>query len=201
MLFPNQSIQLGTSGFEEDWFENNSVSGTSFRLGQRQVSDTALANNGSAKYTMHYQVLPGLDIGRAQLSPSARARYEAYVVKNSDLGGASHTSLLDRVFNPGISTAKSSARFGGGREREDSTPVTRMSVTQLRQVTARAGQENAAKLNAFLQNLKRTLQRAKTAEEKADAHEFLKRLKSAISSELWQKHGLEADMRVLVKTQ
>ncbi|MEA2205009.1 MAG: hypothetical protein QOE77_1785 [Blastocatellia bacterium] len=201
VLFPNQLLQLGTSGFEEDWFVNNSISGISFRLGQRQASGSAVANDGSAKYTLHYQVLPGADIGRAQLSPAARARYDAYVVKNSDLAGGSHGLLLDRVFNSGVSTAKSSSRFGGEAEHDESLPVTRMSVTQLRQLTQRAGQENAAKINAFLQRLKRAVQRAKTAEEKADAHEFLKRLRSAVSSELWQKHGLEADMRVLVKTQ
>jgi hypothetical protein len=73
-----------------------------------------------------------------------------------------------------------------------------MSVKQMCQLTQRAMRENPAQLSAFFKDLKRVMQRAKTSEDKAQAVEFLKRMKSAITPALWQKHGLEAELRVLV---
>jgi hypothetical protein len=204
VLFPNQFIWLATRGFENDWYFEDSVASLSLQLRQARVTNgTATAEDGKGKYILHYQVQPGIALGRAQLSAAALARYKAYLVTSSDLQGATKEglALLDGVINAGTARTTRRVRSSSEKEKDDSPGITRLNIQQLRQITQRATAENPAKLDRFFKDLKRVLQRAKTAEEKADAHEFLKRLKSAISSELWQKHGLEADMRVLVKTQ
>ncbi len=198
VLFPNQLIWLATRGFESERFDD-SIASLSLSFVQVPVSNgQAIADDGTGKYTMHYQVLPGREIGPAQISSTARARYNAYFLTDNELPGATH-GPLDGVFNAGFGRSKRSPFSNVKNDSEAALSIMGMSVPQLRQMTARAMRENPAKVNAFFKNLKRILQRAEGLDSKAQAYEFLQRIKPAIPPALWKKHGLEAELRVLAK--
>ena len=86
LLFPNQNIRVATRGFEDDWFRSDSIASIDMSLGQMPISQGRwIANEGDGRYWLNFQVQPGDEVGRAQLSPDAQARYDAYSLTNSDL--------------------------------------------------------------------------------------------------------------------
>lgn len=198
VLFPNQLIWLATRGFESERWDD-SIASLSLSFVQVPVSNgQAVADEGTGKYTMHYQVLPGTEIGPAQLSSAARARYNAYFLTNNGLLGGTHGSL-DGVFNAGFGRSKRSPFSNVKDKSEAENSIMEMSVPQLRQMTVRVMRESPAKVNAFFKNLKRVLQRVEGLDGRAQAYQFLLSLKAAIPPALWREHGLEAAVRELDK--
>src|SRR6185369_4057457 len=198
VLFPNQSILLNTTGFDEDFYYEDKISPLTMRLPQMQLRNGSVtADDSSGKYTLHYQVLPGEEMGRAQLTAAAQARYNAYFLTNNDLRGlrADTVALLNASFSVGASKIEEPAiRPVEKSERGLSGQVR---VKQLNQLIQRAQREKPAQLDAFFRDLDRFIQRAKNAHREDKALQFLKDLKPAVPAALWQQHRLEEQLRAV----
>ena len=200
VLFPNQHILLNTTGFDEDFTFEDRISPLSLTLAQAQVQNgSATANDNSGKYTMRYQVLPGAEVGRAQLTPAAQARYDAYSLTNNDLRGlrADVLALLDASFSAG--TRKPAGPTVPSVEKPEREPwaFEALSVKQLSQNIQRAQRERPAELDAFFRDVDRFIQRGKKARREEKVLQFLKALKPTVPAALWRRHGLEEQMRAL----
>ena len=200
VLFPNQNIWLATSGFEDDWTIEDSISAVHLSLPQAQIENGRTeARDGDAKYTMFYDVLPGTAIPPAQLSAEARARYDAYRLVNNDLRGLGSGTLaeLEASFSSGTSgPGRVTVRPIATRQREPQS-FEEMKVEQFREFIQRAQRERPAQLDAFFRDFKRMIERGKRARQDAEVRQFLEALKPAVPAELWRKHGLEEQLRVL----
>jgi hypothetical protein len=189
VLFPNQLIWVATRGFESERFDD-SIAPLSLSLEQSENHNgQAVADNGAGKYTMYYQVLPGKEIGPAQLTQAALARYNAYFITDNGLLGGTH-GPLDGVFNAGFGRSRRSPLTDVKDNSEAIRSVMGMGVPELRLMIKRA-KHGKGTLNGFFRDVKRVLQRAEGSDSKAQACEFLTSLKLAIKKDLWRKHGLE----------
>ena len=54
-------------------------------------------------------------------------------------------------------------------------------------------------MNVFFQDLKRVMQRERGLDREEDLYQFLLALKPAVPAALWQKHGLETELRAVRK--
>ena len=200
MLFPNQYIWIATSGFEDDWFRVDSIAPVNLSLGQMPILDgKAIANNGAGKYTMHYQVQPGDEVGGAQLSGAAQARYDAYLLTNNDLISAplEARAMLNALFDAGFGKPRQSAYRTVAKKQREPLSVEGMSVGELRQKIQRAMREKPAQLNAFFIDLKRVIRRGQGRDRDEDLYQFLTAMKPAVPAALWRQHGLETELRTL----
>lgn len=204
VLFPNQPILLNTTGFDEDFTFEDTISPLLMRLAQVQVINGSVnANQDSGKYTMHYQVLPGEEVGRARLTPEAQARYDAYSLTNNDVRGlrADILAQLDASFSAGTGKpAQPTAPSAAKPEREPLSSEA-ANVEQLSQTIQRAQRERPAELEAFFRDVDRFIQSGKEAHREEKVLQFLKALKPAVPAALWRKHGLEEQLRALNKTE
>jgi len=198
VLFPNQHIRLATRGFESERFDD-SIASLSLSLNQWEVTNgSAVANNGTGKYTMYYQVLPGPELKPAQLSPAALTRYKAYLLNDNGLLGGTH-GPLEGVFDAGFGRSTQSPLLEVKDNSEAKRSVMGMGVPELRSMIKRL-KHDKRNLNAFFTDLKRVLQRPQGTDSKAHACEFLTSLKLAIPGSLWRKQGLDALVCVVDKT-
>jgi hypothetical protein len=198
VLFPNQKIRLATSGYEEDWIREDSIAELNLSLPQAAVADgRAPATDGSGKYILHYEVLPGTEIGPAGLSDDARALYNAYRLTNDNLRGLGSGKLaeLEASFSAG-SSALTRRLLIEANEREASL-FEGMTVKQIRQIILRAQREQPAKLDLFFKELNRHIQRGKAAHREGEIREFLRAFKPAVPADLWRKYGLENHLRTV----
>ncbi len=200
VLFPNQHILLNTTGFDEDFTYEDRISPLFLTLAQAPVRNgSATADANSGKYTMRYQVLPGEEVGRAQLTPATLARYDAYSLTNNDLRGqrADVLALLNASFSAGmVKPAGPTVPSVAKPEREPLSSEAR-SVKSLSQIIQRAQRERPAELDAFFRDVDRFIQRGKNAHREDKVLQFLKVLKPSIPATLWRRHGLEEQMRAL----
>lgn len=198
VLFPNQLISVATRGFESERFDD-SISSLSLRFTQSQIlNGRAVADDGTGKYTMHYEVLPGPEIGPPQLSDAAQRRYDAYLLTNSEPLGGIH-GPLDGVFDAGFRRPTLPSLTDVKVNNEAMRSIMRMSVPELQQMFKRAKRDKR-NLDGFFTDLKRVLYRAEGSDGKEQACEFLTILKLAISRSQWKKYGLDAGFCVPAKS-
>jgi hypothetical protein len=203
-LFPNDRIWLATSGFEDDAYFEDSIARFELSLAQSAVDDgQQSATDGAGKYTMHFQVLPGTDVGQAQLSPNARALYDAYSLTKNDLHGLSGRilGLLNASFSAELSKARPlrarpGALIATKRQREPLS-VEGSSVAQLRAKIQRAMREKPDELRGFFRQLSQKLKVEKATGGAEEAYQFLKAMRPAVPADLWQKYGLQDEFMAL----
>jgi hypothetical protein len=198
VLFPNQLIRVSTTGFEAERFDD-SIASLSLSFVQVPAENKAVADDGTGKYTMYYQIEEGEKIGPAQLSDAAQTRYNAYSLIDSGPLAGTHAPM-EGVFNAGFGDPRRSPLVDVKDNSEAIGSIMGMSVRQLHVVIERAKHDKHNNLTAFFADLKRVLHRAEGSDGKAQACEFVKNLKFAIPKSLWRKHGFEAEPCGQVKT-
>jgi hypothetical protein len=151
---------------------------------------------------MHYEVRPGADVGRAQLSAEAQARYDAYRLTHDDLvpAPAGGLAVLNSVFDAGSGKTRFLARPAAEEEEREPSSVEGMGVVDLRGKMQRALREKPTQLNAFFADLNREIKKEKAVHGDEEVYQFLKALKPAVPPPLWVRHGLEAELGALEKT-
>lgn len=90
-LFPDQKIWVHASGFENDWAVSDSTGHVS-RLHPQEVRSysadshcTSSFPSGCCRYTLNYDIVEGIPVGKAQLTPEGSALYEAYTLRPGEL--------------------------------------------------------------------------------------------------------------------
>jgi hypothetical protein len=82
LLFPNQSVWLHASGYEDDPVTSNGIGNISDRRLQMAANYQSRGNcDDCADYTMNYQVLAGSPIASASLSAPAKALFDRYIIR------------------------------------------------------------------------------------------------------------------------